>query len=208
MKITQKCVFVNRTLTNLDFMISYLADKHNGQGVHSVMNLTVASNDGHEPPRVFYMLSRVKPHARILETCQEAFSASPAFAAYLAKRIAEQNGSVLVAQLFVNQFRLCFPDSLKTVSPEQVIRLGVDHDPSAVMHMFEALHHSGFRIMEALIRLEINLKGDIESDDGEHYAQPEHKAVDLAQLVPFQNLFICASAMLAGVTIDPRAQAA
>lgn len=167
------------------------------------MNFTVASN----VERVSSMPVTLKLDSRIFATCEAAFPSSPAFATYLAKRIAAQNGSVLVAQLFINQFRACFPDLTETISSEQTARLGVDQNPNFVTAVFTALLMSGFPIMEVLTRFEINLKGDIESDDAEFYTQTQPKAVDIKQLVPFQHLFICASAMLAGITIDPRAQA-
>lgn len=189
-------------------MISCLADKHNGQGVHSVMNFAPTTSEEHVGSNVRPVTSLFGADSRIRSECLRAFPASPEFALYLAKRILALNGSILVAQLFINQFRMCFLGSTYVVLPEHVMRLGVDQNPHCVTSVFTVLLANEFPIMQALARLEINLKGDIESDDAEHYTQPEHKAVDLDQLVPLQHLFICAFAMLAGVTIDPRAQAA
>jgi len=170
---------------------------------------TLASNDNQTTDAIVRPVTNLfGADSRIRAECLNAFPASPEFASYLASRILALNGSVVVAQLFINQFRVCFPGLTKVVLPEYVERLGVDRDSRFVTPVFIALLANQFPIMQALLRLEINLKGDLESTDGKHYTQLEHKAVDLAKLPGFQHLFICTSAMLAGVEIDPRAQAA
>ncbi|MCX6715256.1 MAG: hypothetical protein NTX72_05605 [Candidatus Uhrbacteria bacterium] len=172
------------------------------------MNPTQTTSEDHAGSKARPVTSLFGADSRIRSECLNAFPASPEFATYLAKRILALNGSILVAQLFINQFRMCFLDSTIVVLPEHVMRLGVDQNPHCVTSVFTALLTNEFPIIQALARLEINLKGDIESDDAVHYTQPEHKAVDLDQLVPLQHLFICASAMLVGITIDPRVLAA
>lgn len=189
-------------------MISCLADKHNGQGVHSVMN-TLASNDNHaKGATVRPVTSLFGQDTRLRLECARAFPDSPEFVSYLVRRLVACNGSLVVAQLFIAQFRVCFPETLACVSLEQVTRLGVDHVPSEVTTVFTELLTNGFPIMQALIRLEFNLNGDLHLAENEMVANASHKAIDLSHLTEFKHLFICASAMLAGVTADPRMQAA
>lgn len=146
--------------------------------------------------------------------CIEKFPNSPEFAKYLSDRICDLGGGVEIAELLCRSLLKNCTSKSPRVPAECVVRLGLDTDTSCIRKINEA-HPGGHRLvafntMCFLLSATGTISVPVQFESIDALLITERNAIrNIPDLeIAYVRLFSCASAMLAGVTIDPRAQVA
>lgn len=144
---------------------------------------------------------------------QKAFPGSPEFADYLSKRVLAINGSLETARLLIATLKRYECHHQSHVSPETVTRLCVDHDPLVSLRSVVcSVPHVAQTIVAAATEFRWLLMYKIVVPDGAIHPRDflyfPRTAVEEQDVEALMRLFYCTYAMLAGVEVDPRAEAA
>lgn len=158
------------------------------------------------------VLSFSQKDSRILELCHTYFPNSPEFAKYLADRITAFDGSVELAWVFCTTLLAQCKRPISVVSPDCVTKLSVDHIPNAVGVVNKAYPDGWTKVLDNVFVFRVRLDGTVVAPRGtrsfEDLTLKSRTSVsnspDKRALI---RVFYCAQAMLAGVDIDPRADA-
>lgn len=159
------------------------------------------------------VLSFTQNDPRILKHCNESFPYSPEFAKYLADRVVDLGGSFeLVRILCSTLYEQNISRSL-IVPAECVQKLSVDHLPHVLGKVNKAYPDKPLRVVSNALVFLMRLDGTVVAPRGARsihdlIMKPRAAIPHSIDKEAFARLFYCAQAMLAGVDVDPCAQAA
>ncbi len=138
--------------------------------------------------------------SRISDVCATGLPQQPHVAAYLASRLRELGGSVLVARLFVEA--LASIPHTRMATQADVDRLAVDHDQTLLRAVDQASASAHKR--DAICGLVAAFHEDSEPFATQDGTRQWREPMAIRHSGGLLAVFNCAYAMVSGVTIDPR----
>lgn len=133
---------------------------------------------------------------------------------YLDRAIRQHRGTVFTARR-IGELLAADPDCARIVARSSIARLGVHTDKDAMVRLTSALEPLRPLPIDKATMLRVRLRypidqipkgANLRTLEEMNLRAPHGSNTDPDDLIAFMSIFLCALAMLAGVTVDPRGQ--
>ena len=150
-----------------------------------------------------------KKDVRLHEEADRAFPQSLILAEYLASRVKAHNGSLTVLRVLIEELKDAVKDP-DPVSVDDYTRLSVEGCNEHVVCLAKALRRAGVDTCgrNMVLTSRLGKPDPSEATDLKSCVMRPDPEVDINHLEDYTHIFMCAMAMLMGIEIDPKAEAA